>query len=283
MPYTVALSFDNFYQNINLSGDHREIANRRKDDIVLKLKNNFDVIEAFASGSIPKYTALKERADLDVIIALRYSKHIKDKKPSEVLQDVRDVLASKTNVRKNGQAVTLYYKTWPHVDIVPCRRIEDNDGTYLIPDMNTEKWITSKPKIHTANMKERAGTCGSNFRKVITMVKHWNSKHGSYLQSYHIEVLAMNIFTSSMDDITWDIFQFFEKSIDLVSSSLWYEGSLVNDYLTWDNHQETQKRLEIARDKSRDAWYKTYGDNSDHKNAIFIWQQIFRDKFPAYG
>ena len=157
MPYTVAVSFDTFYQNINLSGDHRDTANRRRDDIVSTLKKKLHVIESFSSGSIPRYTM-----------------HIKGKKPSEVLQEVRDTLSEyRTNVRKNGQAVTLYYKTWPNVDIVPCSRVVDDDGnvtSYSIPDMNTEQWITSKPKNHTANMTSRAGTCGSNFRKTITTV-----------------------------------------------------------------------------------------------------------------
>ncbi len=287
MPYTVAVSFDKFYQNINLSGDHRDAANRRKDDIVSTLKKKLDVIEAFASGSIPRYTALKEYADLDVIVAIHYSKHIEDKLPSQVLQEVRDALGEyRTNVRKNGQAVTLYYKTWPNVDIVPCSRVVDDDGnvsSYSIPDMNTEQWITSKPKRHTSNMSTRAGICGQNFRRVITMAKHWNRIHGSYLQSYHIEALAMNIFTSSMDDITWDMHIFFDKSYELVSSYLWYEGAHVDAYLTWDKRQEAKKRLETAKNKSQTAWHKTYNDNDDDESAITIWRQIFGDKYPAYG
>ena len=287
MPYTVPVSFDNFYQNINLSGDHRDTANKRRDDIVSTLKKKLDVVEAFASGSIPRYTALKGHADLDVIVALHYSKHIKDKLPSQVLQEVRDALAEyRTNVRKNGQAVTLYYKTWPNVDIVPCSRVVNDDGkvtSYSIPDMNTEQWITSKPKTHTSNMTARAGVCGSNFRRVITMAKHWNRTHSSYLQSYHIEALAMNIFDSSMTDITWDVFSFFNNAADLVSNSLWYEGAYVDNYLNWSARAGAKKRLETARDKSRDAWYKTHDKNDDHKGAITIWRQIFGDQFPAYG
>lgn len=287
MPYTVAVSFDTFYQNINLSGDHRDTANRRKDDIVSTLKKNMNVVESFSSGSIPRYTALKGHADLDVMVALHYSKYIKDKKPSEVLQEVRDMLAEyKTNVRKNGQAVTLYYKTWPNVDIVPCSQVVDGDGnvtSYSIPDMNTEQWITSKPKNHTSNMTSRAGICGSNFRRAITMIKHWNRNHSSYLQSYHIEAMALRIFDSSMNDISWDVFRFFDEAVNLVNSYFWYEGAFADDYLTYSTRAEAKKRLITARDKSRSAWAKTYGDDIDHQGAITIWRQIFGDKFPTYG
>ncbi len=287
MPYTVEVSFDKFYENINLPGDHRETANHRRDDIVDSLKNKLDIIEAFATGSIPRYTAVKGYADLDVIVALHYGKHIKDKKPSEVLQTVRDALAEyKTNVRKNGQAVTLYYKTWPDVDIVPASQIADNAGnvtSYEIPDMNTETWIQSQPKKHSSNITDRAGTCGSSFRKIITMVKWWNHQHSEYLQSYHIEAMALQIFTSSLSDMPWDVYTYFDKASTIIGSYLWYEGAFVDNYLSYEQRQEAKKRLETARDKSRDAWHKTYDKNSDHEGAIEIWRQIFGDKFPAYG
>jgi hypothetical protein len=287
MPYTVAFSFEKFYENINLPGDHRDTANRRRNDLVDILKNNFHIIEAFASGSIPRYTAVKGYADLDVIVALHYEKHIKGKKPSEILQEVRDALAEyRTNVRKNGQAVTLYYKTWPNVDIVPASRIADGAGNvtgYKIPDMNNEVWIKSKPKTHTSNITSRAGTCGASFRKIITMIKWWNHKHGEYLQSYHIEAMALQIFTGPLSDMPWDVFTFFNKASTLIQSSLWYEGTYVDEYLSDSQRQEAKKRLETARDKSRDAWFKTHGDNNDNEGAIAIWRQIFGDKFPAYG
>jgi hypothetical protein len=112
MPYTVAVSFDKFRQDIEVSGTHRDTATRRRNSIVSLLKGDFEILDAFPSGSIPRYTAVRGYADLDVIVVLHYGKHIKGKKPSEVLKEVRDSLAQyRTNVRSNGQAVTLYFKT----------------------------------------------------------------------------------------------------------------------------------------------------------------------------
>ena len=93
MPYTVTTSFDKFYENINLGGDHRATANGRRDDIVSTLSKTFTIVDAFSAGSIPKYTALRAHADLDVILVLNWTKHIKDKTPTEVLQSVRNALA----------------------------------------------------------------------------------------------------------------------------------------------------------------------------------------------
>ena len=99
MPYTVLTSFEYFHSNINLDGEHRDIANRRRDDIVTKLNKDFEIIESFSTGSIPKYTALKSHADLDVIVVLDWHKHIQGKTPARLLQDVRDSLAWKTGAR----------------------------------------------------------------------------------------------------------------------------------------------------------------------------------------
>jgi hypothetical protein len=287
MAYTVESSFNQFFDAINLSGDHRETANARKDKIISILGNTFSILEAFPSGSIPKYTALKDHADLDVIVALHYSKHIKGKSPKDVLQSVQDCLAEyKTNVRKNGQAVTLYYKTWPNVDVVPVSRYEDNNGNithYNVPDSNTGVWIPSRPKNHANAIETKSSECGTNFRRIIKMIKWWNRCHSNYLQSYHIEVLALKVFDGNLDDTPWHVFQFFEKARALLQSSLFYDLGYVDDYLSYSDRQEVIMRLDTAISKSGNAWHCTYDKNSDHKTAIQIWRQIFGERFPTYG
>lgn len=287
MPYTVPVSFDKFRENIELSGDHRDTANKRRDDIVSSFKKDFTILEAFPSGSIPRYTAVRGYADLDMILVLHYGKHIKGKKPSRVLQNVRDSLAEyKTNVRKNGQAVTLYYKTWPNVDIVPVSRTTNSDGSvnhYSVPDMNNESWIDSRPKKHSIELSKKNKECGESFKRVIKMIKWWNHQHSSLLQSFHVEVMALLTFFGKQDDYSWNIYQYFDKAVDLVSSSLWHEGAFIDGYLDYNKREEALDRLKAARDKARDAWLLTHNERNDHEKAINIWRQIFGEKFPAYS
>lgn len=287
MAYTVNYAFTEFYEAINLDGDKREVANLRKDHIQELLSKNLDIIEIFSSGSIPRFTALKDHSDVDVIVALNYQKHIENKTPTQVLQTVRDVLGDyKTTVRKNGQAVTLYYKTWPNVDVVPVSRVVDSQGKvihYKVPNENNDTWIISKPKTHSKNIESKATECGSNFRQIIKMVKWWNLTHGDYLQSYHIEVLALKVFSGNIDDTPWHVFQFFDKARPLLTNYLWYEGGFVDDYLNYFDRQEVLKRFDAAINKSRDAWLQTCEKNNNDEKAITLWRQIFGDKFPAYG
>lgn len=286
MAYFVSSAFDQFFDNINLPGDHREVASARKDELVSLLKNHFEILEAFPTGSIPRFTAVRDHADLDVMVVLHYGKHIEGRTPAQVLQAVRDALGKyRTNVRKNGQAVTLHYKTWPNVDIVPVFRTTDNGNVlhYNVPDMNGGGWLQSKPKTHSKRLNEQAQTCGVNFKKIIKMIKWWNHLHCSLLQSYHIEVMALRIYGTKLTDFSWDVFQYFDKAVELAGSPLWQDGSLVDGYLDWSTRPEVVRRLETARDIARDAWYATYGPNNDQAKAITLWGRIFREKFPSHG
>ena len=289
MAYTVEMSFDKFYEAINLDGDHREIANKRRERVASLLSKHFEVLDTFATGSIPKFTALKDHADLDVMVVLHYGKHIKGKIPEQVLQSVRDALAEyRSNVRKNGQAVTLYYDSWPNVDIVPVSRSVNDKGEvthYNVPNMNTGQWIQAKPKTHAREIEARAGKCGTNFRRIIKMIKWWNLIHGDYLQSYHIEVLALKVLGSDLSDTPWHAFRFFKSARELLGSRLRYGPGYADDYLDDMDRIEVIQRFDSAIDKSRSAWSRTYDGTHDHKGAIELWRgrDLFGDKFPAYG
>jgi hypothetical protein len=285
MPYTVPVSFDKFRENIELGSTYRETAKKRRDRLVSLLENGFEILEAFPTGSVPRFTAVKGHADLDVIVVLHFGKHIKDKKPSQVLQNVRDVLGDyKTGVRRNGQAVTLYYDSWPNVDIVPVSVTYNDDSSvnhYNVPDMNTESWIDSQPRKHSSTLTERNKSCGENFKRLIKMMKWWNHQHSGLMQSFHIEVLALETFHGKMDDLPRDIYYFFKNAVDLTQNSLWYELDYVDEYLDYSKRQEVVKRLEIARDWASDAWSYVRNDNAE--KAIEKYRQIFGSKFPTYG
>lgn len=287
MPYTVAVSFDRFYEKINLAGNHRETANTRRDDIVATLGKSFDILDSFSTGSIPKYTALKQHADLDVMVVLHYGKHIQNKTPTQVLHSIRDALAEwRTGARRNGQAVTLHYKTWPNVDIVPVSKTLNTDGSvshYNVPDSNTDTWIKSRPKSFASAIEAKSVECGSKFRRIIKMIKHWNRFHGDFLSSYHIEVLAIKVFSGHMSDMSWNIFKFFLEARELLATFLWYDTGFADDYLSWTDRQEVLKRFDKAIEKSRMAWFYTFIPNDDHKAGIELWQQIFGNEFPNYG
>lgn len=284
MAWTTEVAFDDFYNEINLPGDHHGLANARRDWVLQRLRNNgIDVLEAIAFGSIPRFTALKEHADVDVLAVLHFTKHIKDRQPSEVLLNVKSALGTGQagRGRRNGQAVTVTFQSWPNIDVVPASRIA-KDGVvtgYEIPDMNREVWLPTNPPEHSRAILAAVNQRGYRFRRVITMLKHWNRRQPVKLQSYHLEVIALKLATSWTDH-SWPLYQWFQ-SAQSQTHYCWHAGQDITEYLTWEQAESINAQLKAAETAANTAWYKSYTD--DHAAAIAAWKSIFGQKFPAYG
>lgn len=286
MPLTVDAAFTTFFEAINLAGDHRGSANARKDRIVNLLEKKLEVVDAFSTGSIPKFTALRQAADLDVMVVLHYGKHVEGRSPTQLLATVREALADyTTSVRRNGQAVTLRFQTWPSVDIVPVAKNVTNGilNYYIVPDATRGGWIPSRPWALSTAIEAKATECGPNFRRVVKMVKHWNSRNGELLSSYHIEVLALTILEGHSDDLPWDLVRLFDKSRTLMAQPLWYDLGYADDYLGANDRILAARKLEAAAKLCSQAWLCTYGGRNDHRGAIALWRTLFGERFPTYG
>jgi hypothetical protein len=280
MAYTLPVSFDRFIEAISLTGKHEDTAEARRKRLVALLEASFTILDTIPTGSIIRETALVGHADLDIMVVLHYGKHIKDKTPRRVLEDVREALEGYSRiVKKNGQAVTLYYSSWPNVDIVPACRITNDDGSvnyYEIPDMTRNRWLRSRPRSHNSAM----AAASERQRELVRMVKTWNREHSGLMQSYHLEVLTL-----SLPDVTqgwpFEIHYFFDHAVQLIDLPLYHPNGTpgrVDDYLDQETRQAVKQRLERARDRASAA-----KRTNDVEEAIRLYRVIFGGKFPAYG
>jgi hypothetical protein len=282
MPYLTSTSFDRLLERITVTGDLRGTANTRRGAISNLLKDRFTILDIFPTGSLVRGTGLKGVSDVDVIVVLHFGKHVDGKTPVQLLESVREALSQYTAkiVKKNGQAVTLYFTTWPNVDIVPAKRV-GTDSNYVlnIPDANTGSWIAADPAAHDrqmASMSERG-------RQLVRMVKCWNGAHSGYLQSFHIERIALQTSTATAtgawgeDDWPWALKGFFEKAIDLTGPS-----AEISDAYGVDDWSELRSRLQRGKELAHEAWSAVY-QGGNHEEAIARCGILFGDKFPAYG
>lgn len=284
MPYTVMLSFEKFIENISIAGKYEHTANGRRDRIIEMFGDKFSIVEAFPTGSLVRGTGVKNHSDVDVIVALHYGKHIEGKTPARVLEDVREHLKNyRTKMaKKNGQAVTLYFDSWPNVDIVPAIRME-NSGVltgYQIPDMVRGIWIETFPQMHDRGMSrllERDLTR-------IKMIKTWNTAHSECFSSFHLEVIALN--TSIMTTTwPWAIVEYFIKALELIDRNLYHpngSNGQVDGYLTYADRIVAKERLSRGKELATNAWYAAE-HKKDDEEAIRNYRILFGDKFPAYG
>ena len=283
MPYLLSTAFDQFIERITIGGDLRATAKARRDKIAELLEGTIETLDIFPTGSLVRGTGLKGSSDIDMIAVLHFSKHIKGKTCIELLEDIRDVVSAYNAqiVRKNGQAVTLYFRTWPNVDLVPAKRVNLHDGGHeiQIPDANTNEWIVTNPGAHDAAIKELP----LRTRQLIRMAKCWNVAHSSYMRSFHIELAALETGYTIIDGDYWaeddwpySLVEYFEKALEITPTT----RKICFEY-DMDDWLELQSRLRRAKDLAYEAWRAACND--DNATAMAKLRVLFGDRFPAYG
>jgi hypothetical protein len=280
MPYLVSTAFDEFIERITIKEDALELAETRRVAISELLAESFHVLDAFTTGSIARRTGLKGVSDVDAMTVLHFGKHIEGKSPRAVLASVQEALSEYDAriVKKNGQAVTLYFKTWPNVDIVPAKRVTVGTGYALyIPDTNTGEWIRTSPRAHDAAM----AAAPLSARQLARMVKCWNRAHSEYLHSYDIQRIVLETYVDGADasesSWPWMVFSFFEKALEMTEPS-----TSISDEYELDEWRELRERLRRAKQTASDAWYAIYS-KGDHEASIERCRVLFGDRFPSYG
>jgi hypothetical protein len=295
MAKTVAAAFQEFRQKIEPPAYDRAAAIARRDRLFSVLSKRFEIIAAFPSGSIPRYTAVKAHSDLDILMVLHWTKHVDGRTPAAVLRSVRVPLALyHPAVRRDGQALTINYGSWPKVDVVPAYVVKGTDGKpalYYIPDAIRGVWVPTNPPIHDADMEHANSDqgCGLAFKRMIKMVKWWNIRHGGVLQSFHIETIALELFQGAkMTEALYPFHlqTFFKGAHALVKAgSFYHRGQPVDDYLTPPKRRAAVARLAVAERRANAAWLAGVVPRRTDARAVALWKGLFNSPlaFPSYA
>ena len=285
MSFIVQDSMEEFIKNISISCDYSNMIEERTNKVTKLLSKKFDVLEIFPVGSLVTYTAIKDYVDIDIVMALHYSKHIKRKDPLVLLEFIKKTLGNyKVEItRKNTHAVKLKFKTLPNVNIIPASRvsIDNSFSHYNIPSTDKDIWIPSNPKIHNEKMRHLSVYKG----QLVQMIKEWNIHHGSVLSSFHIDNIALTYEEDVNYDYAWHICKFFKHMYEMLEKKMPNPnglGSSVDDYLDDYTREDLLKLVDSTITKTYDAWYDVYSEKS-HKLPIEIYRECFGDRFPKYG
>nr|WP_255415186.1 nucleotidyltransferase [Vitiosangium sp. GDMCC 1.1324] len=85
-------------------------------------------------------------------------------------------------------------------DVVPAFSVPGRD-TFLIPERETGRWISTNPRIHQTLSTEANEAAGKKLKPLLKAVKHWNRHHpSSPLGSFHLEVMSYSAFPSPPGD-----------------------------------------------------------------------------------
>lgn len=290
MATTTARAFEEFKSKLELTENQKDANKSRLKISTSYLEESFPpssstpLKETKMIGSASRGTIIRPIDDIDVLAEFTNKDSVFEKyryDSQKFIYRVRDALNSyKVQiVGARGQAVRLFYRDAPHVDIAPVFKWDN--GAYALPD-GSGGWLTTDPDGHNEHIDKRNRELSHNLKPMIRMFKRWNNVHSKYLKSFHLEVVTANVFTSignNSRDASEKLFEWAQSNL-YVSDPTGHSGDL-SSYLTYSSRQSVVNRLES--DRQRAAKANEAEGKGDHAEAIRIWRLIYGDEFPAYG
>lgn len=289
MALTTAAAFNQFKEKLLLTDPQKELVKGRRTTTAGYLDESFPATSDLplrttkVIGSAGRGTIIRPLDDIDVLAVFENKDHIYERlyknDAQRFLYRIRDALNEyKVEVvGARGQAVRLFYKQAPHVDIAPV--FKWSSGGYALPN-GTGGWLTTDPDIHDQWINQRHGELDNRLKPMIRMVKRWNNIHSKYLKGFHIEVVLATVFTSIGGDARDACARFFEWGQNHlnVPDPAGHSGDL-STYLSQAARANVLSSMRSAQDRATKANAAEAVGN--HQEAIRLWRIIFGDEFPS--
>jgi len=159
------------------------------------------VQDAYLSGSYARDTAISPIDDVDIVVLIDpkgWMPGLWDSRPDpeKILQSFARAIRyrypqSSVYIQRRSVRLEMFHL---NVDVVPA--IDLGRLEIEIPDGDSQGWIKSAPRKHTAIATEINQANGGLFKPLVKLLKHWNRSlpDSSYLKSFSIETLAGTLF-----------------------------------------------------------------------------------------
>jgi len=294
MATTIPASFLKLKENLQISGDQVSTISTRQKNVRDAVSRELKVLDSFLTGSYSRSTIIAPlaKADVDIFITLdsKYFHHYKDGQNGGqaglldlIKRALKKTYPSTPDISRNGQAVTIQFSDFI-VDVVPG--FSRQGGGYLIPNSINNSWISTDPKKHVEIVTNANIVHDGDFVPLVKMIKAWNRNNNKYFGSFHLEVLALDIFNNvKISDFSSGVRYFFDKGKDLISKKnldpAGYGGDVGSYINTREKIDEAVRRFELAHERAIKA--EDYARRGYTKEAVDMWIKIFGDYFPIYG
>lgn len=286
-----ATAFNEFYGKIVPTERQTEQVRARASQAGVYLRKFFGpdhdmpVARVRMIGSAARGTDIRPMHDVDVMAVFRNKSDIFEKyryDSQAFINRIRSTLSAKTQIARvgtRGQAVRLFYNDNLQVDIAPV--FEWSGGGFALPS-GPGGWITTDPIAQAMWADQRQAALGGRYKRRVRLLKRWNDVHSKRLESYHLEVMVGNIFTSMSKDSRNGLWRFFEwapGSLN-VQDPAGHSGDLAEG-MTWLQRIAILDSFSSSKERARKANQAEVKGN--HREAIRLWRIVLGDEFPAYG
>lgn len=293
MAKTIPESFRVFRANLEITSLQAEIVSTRQQSVRGAVEAGLAVVDSFLSGSYSRHTLIAplKEADIDIIVVLdpKYFDDYNQQNGGQAgLLDLLKRVLKRTypktpDISRNGQAVTIQFTDFV-VDVVPA--FNRRGGGYLIPNSIAQSWLSTNPKQHVQIWSAANQTHNGDLVPLIKMIKGWNRTTSSFVQSFHLETMALQLLNNvTISDFPSGARYLFDKGREYVTKNnpdpAGY-GDDVGAYLnTQDKVKSAVSRFETAHARALKA--EDLAGRGYVADAVDMWRMVFGDYFPAYG
>lgn len=284
---TVQEQFDKYLtDHLNLTKEdikkvqvHIELREKLETKLEFKGKDD-DETYSFLTGSYSRNTAIRPPKDVDFFIVLNDKKY-SDLKPSELLnlleKILKEILPDKTLFQQT-HSVTIEYDEEFSIDVIPA--FEINSKLYKIPHVseNSDIWLESNPKIHGEKLTEANDTTSGLLVPLVKLLKAWKRDKCSYVKSFHLELLVIEIINNSeVESYANGINLFFDNANNYLESVCIVDpansDNFVDNYLTDDERENLKYLIKMEATIAQNA--VSLENNGKTDEAIKEWDKIF--------
>jgi len=294
MATTVLQSFVELKENLGITGLQTSAISTRQTNVRSVAEKDLTVLDSFLTGSYARDTMIAplKEADIDIFIVLdnRYYYNYNNGQNGGqaglldlVKRTLRKTYTQTPDISRNGQAVTIRFDDFV-VDVVPG--FNRQGGGFLIPNSVTQTWLETDPKKHVEIMSAANKAHNGDLVPLAKMIKAWNKNIGSYFNSFHLEVLALQILNEvTISNFPSGVRYFFDKGKDLINKKnldpAGYGGDVGSYLNTQEKIQEAVAKFQLAYERAIKA--ESFAIQYHIPSAVETWIKIFGDYFPAYG
>ena len=295
MATTIQQSFLKLKQNLEITDLQEATVSTRQKSVREVIEAGINLVDpySFLTGSYSRQTLIAplKEADIDIFFVLdsKYFYHYENGQNGGqaglldlVKRTLRKTYTETPDISRNGQAVTIRFTDFV-VDVVPGF---NRKGGFLIPNSTNQSWISTDPKKHVEIMSAANKTHNGNLIPLVKMIKAWNKNNNKYFNSFHLEVLVLQILQNvTISDFPSGVRFYFDKGRALIAQKnldpAGYGGDVGSYINTQEKIQEAVAKFELAYNRAIKA--EDYASRGYIKDAVEMWIKIFGDYFPAYG
>jgi hypothetical protein len=277
---TVGLAFDLFKSALEITQSEQDAAKSSQAMLRDRLGGRLAILDDFLSGSYKRDTKIRPLSDIDLFLVLDPGCFTLG--PARVLGLVASHLRASyptSRLRVQNRSVNLALIRFGF-DVVPA--FHRRGGGFLIPSMKSNSWVSTDPKAHEIAVSNANLACGGKLKPLIKMVKCWNRTRKDRLQSFHLEVMALEVISPPVYDYQTTALRFFVQAADRIQSLCFDPAGLgppIDDYLTRSGRLAATRQLMVA---ARLAARALEFERRRHSvAAIAVWRQVFGKPFPV--